>query len=64
MALAEFGVGRTDRLVPFEELDRALVLFRRGAGRERPEVFALPRFGISFPRIKPVFSRAQLSDHA
>jgi hypothetical protein len=50
-------------LMTFEELDRALVLFRGRARRERAEVFALPRFAIFFPRIQAILPRAQLPDH-
>jgi hypothetical protein len=50
-------------LVTFEELDRALVLFRGRARREGTEVFALPRFAIFFPRIQTILPRAQLPDH-
>src|SRR5947209_18689971 len=50
-------------LMTFEELDRALVLFRGRARRERAEVPALPRFRIVFPRIQAILPRAQLPDH-
>ena len=50
-------------IVPLEELDRALVLFRGRARRERAKVLALPRFRICFPRIETVLAGAELPDH-
>src|SRR5262245_30900604 len=46
-----------------EELHRALVLLRRRAGGERPQVAALTGPWIQLPRIEPVMARLELANH-
>jgi hypothetical protein len=48
---------------PLEELDRALMLQRRGARLECSEVAAPTRFRIDLARVKAKFAGGELSDH-
>src|SRR6188768_307803 len=50
--------------VTLEVLHRALVLLRGGARPEGSEISALAGFPIELARVEPVFSGAELADHA
>jgi len=50
--------------VAFEVLHRTLMFFGRGASAKCPEIAALSGRRIDLPRIQPVFTRGQLSDHS
>jgi hypothetical protein len=47
----------------FEELNGALVFFRRAPGPESAEVPPPAGLGIDLPRIEPIFARCELSNH-
>jgi len=51
-------------LATFEELDRALVLLRSGARRERAQIATSSRPRIDFPRVEAVFARFQPPNHS
>ena len=50
-------------LMPFKELHFAFVALRGGHGTERAQVPAFAGRRIHFPRVKPIFTRSQFTDH-
>src|ERR1700749_443116 len=55
--------GSPRRLMPFEILNRALVLLGRGTGAEGAKIAASASLRIFLARIKPVLAGCELADH-
>jgi hypothetical protein len=49
--------------MPFEKLNRALVLFRGFEGFERAEVPPFSGLRVLFPRVETIFTGLQFSNH-
>lgn len=49
--------------MPFEELNRPLVLFRGSKGRESSQVSSALRLGINLSTVQSILATAQLADH-